>query len=154
MSHSPHHSSPPKYPFITSIVLFLIIQHIPSIFSSPGHIIFTKKTHVYLFLLSHTHTQTSSLYFHSIHVEPLTGSQPLLTINITLVPTLPFAYLSFWGLTLHVCILCSLSFMPKTIPPPSPVMLLDSLHKSHIPHISVIFHSKHSHPFLIHIHKL
>ena len=83
------------YPFITSIVL--PFQHIPCPQpSSPHHVIaFTLKKHMDLCFFYPTHTQRSSSYFHSIPLEPLTGRQPPLTINLTLAPTLPFAYFSF-----------------------------------------------------------
>ena len=65
-----------------------------SIFSSPGHSIYTQKAHGSLFLLSHTYRDHHHI---SIPLEPLTGRQPPLTINLTLAPTLPFAYFSFFG---------------------------------------------------------
>ena len=64
---------------------------------SPHHVIaFTLKKHMDLCFFCPTHTQRSSSYFHSIPLEPLTGRPPL-TINLTLAPTLPFSYFSFFG---------------------------------------------------------
>ena len=70
-----------------------------TIFSSPCHSIYAQKAH------DHHHI--------SIPLEPLTGRQPPLTINLTLAPTLPFAYFSFFGWLFMCTYCCSLSFMPK-----------------------------------------
>ena len=112
MSHSPHHCSPPHIPLLHPLFFpSLPAHHMSStIFSSPCHSIYTPKAHGTLFLLSHTHKDPHHI---SIPLEPLTGRQPPLTINLTLAPTLPFAYFSFFGWLFMSTYCCSHSFMPK-----------------------------------------
>ena len=86
------------------------------------------------------HTHTSSLYFHSISLDHLTSRQLPLTINLTLAPTLPFAYFSFIG-CLFTCIALVLSNLFQTISPPSPSIHL-YYHNNLLSHISVILHFK------------
>ena len=64
-----------------------------SIFSLHGHSICTRKNRC-ISVSFVTHTLTHHRI--SILVEPLTGRQPPLIINLTLNPILPFAYFSFW----------------------------------------------------------
>ena len=104
LSRSPHHRSPPHILLLRPLFFPSHPAHpmSSSIFSSPCHSIYTQKVHGSLFLLSHTHRDHHHI---SISLEPLTGRQPPLTINLTLTPTLPFAYFSFFWLILHVYIL-------------------------------------------------
>ena len=81
------------YPFITSIVLSFssstshVLNHLLLTMSWHLH---SKSTCISVYFVPHTHR--SSSYFQSIPLEPLTGKQPPLTIDLTLAPTLPFAY--------------------------------------------------------------
>ena len=113
MSRSPHHRSPPHILLLRPLFFpSLPAHHMSStIFSSPCHSIYTPKAHGSLSFVPHT--QRSSSYFHSIPLEPLTGRQPPLTINLTLAPTLLFAYFSFFGWLFMCTYCCSLSFMPR-----------------------------------------
>ena len=127
--------------------------------SSSSHILIHLLFHLLFFFSSHSksarisvsfvqHTHRSSSYFHSISLEPLTGRHPPLTINITLALTLPLAYFYFWvdsSLVHTVVIAHSCRNHSSNI---SWIIF-----KSLIPRISVILHSKHSHSFLINIHK-
>ena len=64
------------------------------------------------------------------------------SVNLTLAPTLPFAFFSVFWLALHVYILLFSLIYTGTIPPLSHA-ILDSRHQSLFPHTSVIFHSNH-----------
>ena len=118
-------------------------------FSSPGHSIYNQNAHGSLFLLSHTHKDHNHI---SIPLEHLTGRQAPLTINLTLALTLPFAYFSFLvdSSCVHTVVVSYLCRNhSSTVSCHTPGVLSQSL----LPPISVIFHSKHSHSFLINIPK-
>ena len=108
MSHSPHHCSPPHILLLRPLFFpSLPAHHMSStIFSSPCHSIYTPKAHGSLFLLSHTHKDHHHI---SIPLEPLTGRQPLLTINLKLVkqksPSLIF--------TIILCIVKEMNYLRK-----------------------------------------
>ena len=130
---------------------FLLFQHIPmssSIFSSSGHSIYTQK-HIDLCFFGPAHTEIIIIYqFRTSYWKAPSSDHESHSRSDMAICT----FLIFW-LTFHVYILLFSLIYAETIPPLSPAILLDSRHQSVLPHIFVIFHSKHSHSFLINIPK-
>ena len=93
---------------LSVVAVFLLIQYIPCHHpSSPRQVIaFTlKKTHVSMFLLSHTQRDHHHISF---PLEPLTERQPPQSINLTLATTLHISHFLVDSSCVHTVVLSHL----------------------------------------------